>query len=174
MKTRICKRCGHEKNIAEFQRTDKYKEWYRKECRDCRNKYLQEYRVSGRELYLQKTRKSSPEDIKRAEEYRKKYPEKHRKWCMEHYYRLRDEAIMAYGGHKCACCGEIEPLFLTLDHINNDGCKWREANKDHRGATLFRWLKRNNWPKGYQILCLNCNQGKHRNKGICPHQVKKV
>jgi hypothetical protein len=24
-------------------------------------------------------------------------------------------------GNKCACCGETNPVFLSLDHINNDG-----------------------------------------------------
>lgn len=25
-------------------------------------------------------------------------------------------------------------------------------------------------PEGFQTLCYNCNIGKHRNGGICPHQ----
>ena len=29
------------------------------------------------------------------------------------------------------------------------------------------------WPKDrYQLLCSNCNQGKRRNGGICPHKTK--
>ena len=31
-------------------------------------------------------------------------------------------------------------------------------------------LKRQGWPKdGYQLLCANCNQGRARNGGVCPH-----
>ncbi len=35
------------------------------------------------------------------------------------------------------------------------------------------WLKANNFPPGFQTLCHNCNIGKHRNKGICPHKQKR-
>ena len=174
MRTRICKRCGHEKNIADFHKTDKYKEWYRKECKDCRNEFHKEYREFGKQTILAKVRVSSQKAIDATIAWQRKHPEKHNKWNIEYRARLRHETIMAYGGYKCVCCGETEPLFLTLDHIHNDGAKWREFHKDHRGAQLFKWLKQNNWPKGFQILCLNCNQGKYRNKGICPHQVKKV
>jgi hypothetical protein len=26
------------------------------------------------------------------------------------------------------------------------------------------------FPAGFQVLCLNCNHGRFRNGGICPHQ----
>ena len=26
------------------------------------------------------------------------------------------------------------------------------------------------FPEGFQILCFNCNAGKHRNGGRCPHE----
>lgn len=83
------------------------------------------------------------------------------------YRRLREETIAAYGG-VCACCGEDEPLFLELDHVNNDGAKQRK--KIGRGAkALCVWAKRNGWPDTLQLLCANCNQGKKRNGGTCPH-----
>ena len=28
--------------------------------------------------------------------------------------------MLAYYGNKCICCGEIEPKFLTIDHVLND------------------------------------------------------
>ena len=100
------------------------------------------------------------------------HPEKRRKNALAYYYRLQDEAIMAYGGYCCACCGETEPYFLTIDHVNNDGSNLRkEFNFGHHGAKFYKWLKDNGYPPGYQVLCSNCNHGKHRNHGICPHQV---
>jgi hypothetical protein len=36
---------------------------------------------------------------------------------------------------------------------------------------LALWLKRNNFPSGYRVLCMNCNHGRKRNGGICPHEL---
>ncbi len=80
---------------------------------------------------------------------------------------LRDEIFNAYGGHVCHCCGETEPLFLEIDHVQNNG---NEMKKIHGvGTQFYRWLKVNNYPDGFQILCSNCNHGKHHNGGTCPH-----
>jgi hypothetical protein len=40
---------------------------------------------------------------------------------------IREDVIAAYGG-RCACCGEFERDFLTLDHVNNDGAEHRRSN----------------------------------------------
>lgn len=79
---------------------------------------------------------------------------------------MRLEVIDAYGGPICVCCGEKERKFLCIDHVNNDGSSHR---KEVQGGMLYNWLKKNNYPKGFQVLCCNCNFGKHLNGGICPH-----
>ena len=85
---------------------------------------------------------------------------------------LKDAAYMAYGGYVCACCGETEPIFLTIDHINNNGNEHRKTIS--AGYAMYLWLKKNNYPEDFQILCMNCNWGKARNKGVCPHKNIKV
>ena len=35
--------------------------------------------------------------------------------------RCRDEVYGAYGGYKCNCCNEIERMFLSIDHMDNNG-----------------------------------------------------
>jgi hypothetical protein len=76
--------------------------------------------------------------------------------------------LEAYGG-ECVCCGEDEPLFLTLDHVDGKGC-------DHRrelGVTdMWLWAFHQGFPKILQLLCMNCNMGRHRNGGVCPHVAK--
>jgi hypothetical protein len=84
------------------------------------------------------------------------------------YYRLRHEAILAYGGYRCACCGIEEPLFLTIDHVHNGGARHRRQVGVASG--FYRWLKERSYPAGFQVLCSNCNSGRHRNRGICPHK----
>lgn len=74
------------------------------------------------------------------------------------------EEILTYYGKLCACCGESELMFLTIDHINNDGASQRRMN-GHRDYSRIR----KTWPSDLQILCYNCNMGKARNGGRCPH-----
>jgi hypothetical protein len=68
----------------------------------------------------------------------------------------------------CACCQESIYEFLTIDHINNDG---NIQIKIYGKSGLYRWLIKQNFPEGYQVLCYNCNCAKGR-YGYCPHQQK--
>jgi hypothetical protein len=135
------------------------------------------YKKAHRDAILkqkrQAYRKNPQENAERSMLWRKKNPEKWRKLMRESNKRLRDrlrsEMLEAYGG-KCQCCGETEKLFLELDHIDNDGKVDRETG-DGGGVKLLGRLKKKGWPKDkYQILCSNCNQGKRRNGGVCPHK----
>jgi hypothetical protein len=94
------------------------------------------------------------------------YVEQQREYMRQKFRDVADEVIAHYGG-KCACCGETERLFLSIDHINNDGAKHR---REVPASSLYRWLKKNGYPEGFQVLCMNCNCGKARNGGVCPHQ----
>jgi hypothetical protein len=85
------------------------------------------------------------------------------------YRRLRDIVFAAYGGAKCACCGEAEIAFLQIDHVNGDGAEHRRVLKS--SSKIYRWLKVNGFPPGFQVLCANCNHAKGR-YGVCPHQQK--
>lgn len=86
-----------------------------------------------------------------------------------HRNKLKVAAYAAYGGFICACCGETHELFLSLDHVNNDGAQARQSLHPISGGALYAWLKHNNYPEGFQVLCMNCNCGKARNGGVCPH-----
>lgn len=79
---------------------------------------------------------------------------------------LRYETIHKYGD-RCACCGERHIEFLCIDHKDGGGTKHRESVGF--GSNFYRWLKKNGYPDGYQVLCWNCNSAKHQN-GECPHQ----
>lgn len=88
--------------------------------------------------------------------------------------RLKLKVLKYYSNDtlKCNCCGESILEFLSLDHINGNGSKhFREIKK--AGSSFYKWLKRNNFPSGYQVLCMNCNFAKgHFN--VCPHQLKRL
>ena len=72
----------------------------------------------------------------------------------------------------CNCCGENKFLiFLTIDHIKGRK-NYDEGPRRLIGKELYRFLQKNNFPKGYQVLCMNCNSAKSDNDK-CPHQKRK-
>lgn len=85
-------------------------------------------------------------------------------------HKKRRQEIFDHYGERCVCCGETEPMFLVIDHVNNDG--GTERGSGLLGLTFFNHIIREKFPDTYQILCYNCNNGKRINKGTCPHQTK--
>jgi len=82
--------------------------------------------------------------------------------------QLRKQVLIHYGGSplKCACCDEDHVEFLSIDHIAGGGAKHRKIIGSSR---IYRWLKRNGYPEGFQVLCYNCNHVKRNyNKPFCP------
>jgi len=80
--------------------------------------------------------------------------------------KIKAEVIGHYGD-RCTCCNESNLTFLVIDHINGGGHK--EHSKVGHGTTFYRWLRKHNYPDGYQILCHNCNFAKRL--GPCPHTL---
>lgn len=77
-------------------------------------------------------------------------------------------------GRKCQCCGEDNPLFLTLDHVQNDGAKHRASFNSTNVELIYQQAKREGWPKDkYQLLCMNCNFARGH-FGSCPHEEGKT
>ena len=105
----------------------------------------------------------------------KKYREEHRKNILEKHQfsriRLKDEVFNAYGGWICACCGETRKEFLSIDHINGGGNRQKKELKLGGGYSFYCWLKREGFPSGYRVLCMNCNFAT-RSGVICPHKTE--
>jgi hypothetical protein len=79
--------------------------------------------------------------------------------------RAVGEDVLAHYGGVCACCAEHRYEFLSIDHPNNDGA----AHRRDVGPNFRRWLKRQGFPPGYRVLCMNCNFARGR-FGYCPHE----
>lgn len=114
---------------------------------------------------------------------RKFKPEVGKKFCAECLERGRDAqrrskaqattTIINHFDGKCACCGESLLQFLTIDHVNNDGHIERKLHNNSGNIEYIRLAKRiaaNEVITDRQLLCYNCNLGKARNGGTCPHQ----
>lgn len=86
-------------------------------------------------------------------------------------YQRAKKKVFDHYGRKCKCCGEEEPMFLSIDHVNNDG---GGRNRAERGYVMYRNIVDQGFPKAFQVLCWNCNVGKQRNDGVCPHIKDRV
>jgi hypothetical protein len=182
---RTCKECRVEKPLTEFVRVyppakvlekhpDWAGKWYQHRCMACYNEYHVEWRKKQGDKYRKYTRNRFHEQLaKMPEKERLEYYAQKAAGKRERNAKVKDEVYRAYGGYRCVCCGETIPEFLTIDHINNDGAAHRKAitSKGRSSSdALLHWLKRNGYPKGFQILCWNCQWGKQKCGGICPHQ----
>jgi hypothetical protein len=133
--------------------------------------------------------KCSQEDLEYQRNYRKLHPEKVKASNIRQYKKNRDKDIARVkaqhavnkervvthycnGNPHCQCpsgkCNITNIKFLTVDHPNNDGMKLRKVQGF--GSSFYRWIIRNNFPPGFRILCWNCNSGREKNGGICPHE----
>lgn len=167
MKFKTCKGCFRSKPLFCFHSTEKNDTGVIARCKKC---ISDSYKTKEYRLKINKLNKENRE--KRLEynrRWRKKNKEKELKKQRIARLKLRVQVINHYGG-KCQCCGEIELNFLTVDHVNRDGNKHRKQI-GIGGGVLYGWLRKNNFPKGFRILCHNCNWGVHVENGVCPHKV---
>jgi hypothetical protein len=91
-----------------------------------------------------------------------------------HRRRLKLKVLSVYSDGKmaCACCGISYIEFLTIDHLEGGGARHRRevgnGKLNNGGGAFYDWLKKNNFPPGYRVLCQNCNFS-HGVFGYCPH-----
>lgn len=141
---KVCSKCKQTKSLSEFSYDRRTKDGYQHKCKMCSKRIRKEWGAK---------RKAQ------LKEYNARATKK-----------IKNIVVQAYGG-KCACCGESELSFLSVDHMNGDGRKHRTSLGYKSGGRIFHyWLRRNNFPEGFQILCRNCNWAKYA-FGKCPHQT---
>lgn len=139
---KLCKQCKKSKDESEFYPSNQSSDRLQYECKKCSLEIKAEHRKLCKEKGIMN------------------YSQRTRQ-------RLRIEILSHYGGKTplCSCCGESHIEFLSVDHINGGGAK----HKRLLGGGLYDWLKKNNYPSGYRILCHNCNQSLGA-YGYCPHK----
>lgn len=147
--------------------------------RETQKKY---YEGRGRETSRRWYEKHKDEVIARAKSYVQTHREQRRISSLRYYYKHREqvraygrrfsqqrkvEVLTHYGNGKCACveCSFDNIKALTIDHIDGGG---NEQRKKVGQKNLYNWLKSQDFPKGYQTLCMNCqfikkvDEGEHR------------
>jgi AraC-like DNA-binding protein len=157
-----------DRNLAKDGLTNQQR-YYRnnkEKCKEAKRKWGEKHPNYPNEHYLKNRRLINDQNNRRRQTYNALYKGKERRRRL----KIKLDVINGYDG-KCTCCGETIVDFLTIDHVNNDGSIDRK-NFGRSGNKLYRWLIDNNFPEGYQILCMNCNYSKYLNKGQCIHQIE--
>ena len=86
---------------------------------------------------------------------------------------LKQAVLTHYGNEKCACvkCGFEDIRALSIDHIKNDGAKHRKSGV----LQIYNWLIKNDYPDGFQTLCMNCQwikQYRHQKTTLLPKKYR--
>lgn len=161
-----CGQCGKKKEPVFFP--PKTKEgWVIKTCKKCRSEKQSERR-----------RAWSPLRVKREADNNRVWRGKNKKRLQEKFVewriKIKIEVFSHYskGKPKCKCCGESHLEFLSIDHIKGGG-KRHFIGLNRRGAGFYVWLRKNKYPKGFRVLCMNCNFAKGHYKK-CPHKIEVI
>lgn len=92
----------------------------------------------------------------------KKYADEHKKEISERKrqtkHLIKVEVLSYYSGGIpiCVRCGIVDIDVLCLDHIEGSGGEWKMKNM-RGGNQFYRWIKKQGYPQGLQVLCANCN-----------------
>ena len=135
------------------------RKWYKEHREECL-KYSKKYQKKHKKVLKEKRK-----------EYYRLHPDKLQKVREQHreYQKLIRLEVLSYyskGTLCCACCKEKQIKFLTIDHILGGGRK--EFERKGYGNAFYLYLRREKYPKGFQVLCYNCNCSKGF-YGTCPH-----
>ena len=92
------------------------------------------------------------------------------KYKQKQRYELKRKIVVWHyscGTFKCICCGEWRYEFLTINHIER--IRRKVPSSKYSGYALITKLLRENLPKGFNIMCQNCNAS-YGQRGYCPHE----
>jgi len=142
--------------FKEYQQNHKnkrraYKKQYNKEHKQEISKYKKLYYQQNKE----KIQKYYLANAEKTKQYSKDYYKSHKEEYMTLRIALKRDVLTHYGNGKCACviCNFCDIRALSIDHIRSNG---KEHRRSMSNENICRWLKRNNYPDGYQTLCMNC------------------
>jgi hypothetical protein len=142
------------------------------ECltKNCKSKLRSQRRLTQERLLTGICIVCGTSNAEKDRKYCRRCLDNSRKWTHANKWKLIYEVLLHYsnGDLKCDCCGERSIQFLTIDHINGGGRKEFAAHGSSKN--LYRYLIRSNFPEGYRVYCMNCNFGRQRNMGECPHK----
>ena len=148
MLTKTCVKCNKEKPLNCFTIDRRSSDDYLHQCKDCLHIYrVKDYAINRERINFR----------------RRQYQQEIKLEVFNHYTN---------NNIHCQCpsgkCTETHLEFMSIDHINGGGTKHRKI-VGGSGFYTYIWLKKNNYPSGYRVLCYNCNCSRSHQKR-CPHE----
>ncbi len=163
MVTKTCDNCKEKLPTIAFGKNRFKPDGLQSICKTCKKDIDKKYhecnkdkiKTKKREYYL----KNKAYIVKKSSNYSVANREKCRVWSTRAKNKLKAEVFARYcnGDVKCTC-GQDNIDLLTIDHVNGGGNKHRkEMGIKTAGYAFYRWLYKNSYPEGFQVLCWNCN-----------------
>lgn len=139
--------------MTESEETNKKKrkEYHQKIAKEPWRK--EQLRRARKKWYLKKK-------VERPRFFKERYQRDKLQIALNHRKRkqkIKVEVLTHYGGGSLSCikCGETRLPALSIDHINGRGTEERKL-LGKAGYGFYHWLKKQEYPDGYQTLCMNC------------------
>jgi hypothetical protein len=132
-----------------------YQSQYRKrpEVRERFRGYIQKYKENNLETLREKARirdranRADPVKLARVKENSIRHKKRLKELVVEHYSK---------GKKCCSWCPESRLPCLSIDHIDGGGNAHRRSIRLKAGINFYNWLKREGFPSGFRVLCMNC------------------
>ena len=149
--------------ITKEERREKYHtddDYRDKTLKRFKEKYYTDQEYKDRKI--KQAIKYAKDNVSYTKEYKQQYYKDNREKMINntkfHNDNNRSEVLYWYsdGLLKCNECGKDCIEFLCIDHIGDNGA-------DHRremgvgGDRIYKYVLKNKFPEGYQVLCNNCN-----------------
>lgn len=141
MEAKYCAGCDKHVPLRDWTKHNSTADRLQHQCKHCRNARRREARRSKKGFYATE---------------QEKYKEKHLVAARRSYYKCKHLVMRHYCGgenYTCCQCGFADPRALSIDHVDGKGADHR---RNLKGVNLYRWLVREKYPDGFQVLCMNC------------------
>jgi len=123
-----------------------------------RQEILKRHQERRQELNNYQRQWQADHKVERAE-YDKQYRKRVKHEVLNHYSLLH--GMTNPDGSEitpcCGCCQESNLDLLEIDHIEGNGNEHRTQLGISTSTGFYLWLKKQDYPFGYQTLCKDCN-----------------
>lgn len=151
METKRCSLCRTELPTAEFHNNSDTKDGLARYCKKCASERC-------REAYRRMSSEEKASLLTKVSQYSKSHRCDRRQQNVEYRRRKKQEVFSHYcsGVPQCQRCGCDNLCTLSIDHIDGNGAQHRSDEGVKAGSNFYQWLKKQGYPDGFQVLCMNC------------------